>query len=60
MSRTVGEGGVLQKGAVQSGRWGAVRGNSRGKAAQDPGLEDEGTVFKEREARTWSSGAPKD
>lgn len=43
-----------------AGRWGPDRRNNRGKAVQDPGLGDDGTVFKEREASTWSSGAPKD
>lgn len=55
---------VLQTGTVQPGRRsrqaGAARTNSRAKSVQDPGLRDEGTVFKEREASTWSSGAPKD
>lgn len=50
------------EGTVQVGRRsrqvGADRRNRRGKSVHDPGLGDEGTVFKEREASTWSSGAP--
>lgn len=65
ISNTEGkDGGVLEQ--TGSACWqeeqadGAGRGKKRGKSLQDPGLGNEGTVFKEREASAWSCGAPKD
>lgn len=57
--RTPAERGSAARQEEQAVRGWADRKKSGDKSVQDPGPGDEGTVFKEREASTWSPGAPK-